>query len=67
MQAWSFKWLLETSHFAGVDTEFLVRMQFLEIYKEQVYDLLTSGGRKQLEVKESKDRVACGLATCSRE
>jgi hypothetical protein len=31
-------------------------MSFLEIYKEEVYDLLTTKGREKMEVKEDKDR-----------
>jgi hypothetical protein len=47
--------------FAGVEThgqnmEFLVRGSFLEIYKDDVYDLLNSKMRSRMEVKESPDK-----------
>lgn len=48
--------------FAGVTTnqssatQFLVRGSFLEIYKDEVYDLLNSKVRTKMEVKESPDK-----------
>eukprot|EP00455_Lapot_gusevi_P025171 TRINITY_DN2641_c0_g2_i1.p1 TRINITY_DN2641_c0_g2~~TRINITY_DN2641_c0_g2_i1.p1 ORF type:complete len:781 (-),score=158.43 TRINITY_DN2641_c0_g2_i1:50-2308(-) len=41
---------------AGANIEFLVRASFLEIYNEEVYDLLNSETRSKMEVKESKDK-----------
>lgn len=40
----------------GENTEYMVRMSFIEIYNEGVYDLLQVTGRKKLDVKESKDK-----------
>src|SRR5690349_20794139 len=37
---------------AGSNTEFLVRMTFLEIYKEEVFDLLNKEDRVKMDVKE---------------
>ncbi len=47
--------------FAGVELqaknmEFLVRGSFLEIYKDDVYDLLNSKMRTKMEVKESPEK-----------
>ncbi len=41
---------------AGSNTEFLVRASFLEIYNDEVYDLLNTETRPRMEVKESKDK-----------
>jgi len=40
----------------GKNMEFLVRGSFLEIYKDDVYDLLNSKMRTRMEVKESPDK-----------
>ena len=47
--------------FAGVESqgknmEFLVRGSFLEIYKDDVYDLLNTKMRAKMEVKESAEK-----------
>lgn len=47
--------------FAGVESqgknmEFLVRGSFLEIYKDDVYDLLNTKMRSRMEVKESAEK-----------
>jgi kinesin family protein 3/17 len=41
---------------ASSNLEFLVRASFLEIYLEEVYDLLNATTRAKMEVKESKDK-----------
>jgi kinesin family protein 3/17 len=41
---------------ANSNIEFLVRASFLEIYLDEVYDLLNSTTRAKMEVKESKDK-----------
>lgn len=38
------------------DTEFLVRCSYLEIYNEEVRDLLAKNTEKKLDVKEDKDK-----------
>jgi len=40
----------------GKNMEFLVRGSFLEIYKDDVFDLLNSKMRSKMEVKESPDK-----------
>jgi len=52
----SFHHICEMVQNAGKDTEFLVRMSFLEIYKEDVFDLLNKNARQKCEVKESKEK-----------
>jgi hypothetical protein len=47
--------------FAGVENhgsnmEFLVRGSFLEIYKDEVYDLLNSKMRSKMDIKESPEK-----------
>jgi len=38
------------------NVEFLVRASFLEIYNDEVFDLLNKEARKKMSVKESKDK-----------
>lgn len=52
----SFEYLVSAVANHGKDTEFLIRMSFLEIYKEEVYDLLSKKGRQKMDVKEDKER-----------
>lgn len=40
----------------GENTEYMVRMSFIEIYNEGVFDLLNKAQRKPMEVKESKEK-----------
>ncbi|KAL5109417.1 Kinesin-like protein KIF3B [Taenia crassiceps] len=37
-------------------TQFLIRVSYLEIYKEEIRDLLRKGSTKQLKIKETPDR-----------
>jgi len=37
------------------NTQFLIRVSFLEIYNEDIYDLLSKGSNSKLDVKENSD------------
>lgn len=41
---------------ASADTQYLVRASFLEIYNEEIRDLLSKSPKDKLELKEHKDR-----------
>jgi kinesin family protein 3/17 len=40
---------------ASADTQYLVRASFLEIYNEEIHDLLSKSPKNKLELKEHKD------------
>ena len=40
---------------AGETTEFLVRASYLEIYNEEIRDLLSKNGQNRLDIKDSQD------------
>ena len=53
----SFHYIFDKVAAAHANIKFLVRASFLEIYLDDVYDLLnTEAKRKRMEVKESKDK-----------
>lgn len=52
----SFFHVFEAVNLAPKNMEFLVRVSFLEIYMEDVYDLLNKGSRTKMEVKEHKEK-----------
>jgi kinesin family protein 3/17 len=39
-----------------LDAEFLIRCQYLEIYNEEIRDLLGDDPKKKLDLKESPDK-----------
>ena len=51
----SFQQIFDAVSAASHDAKYLVRASFLEIYAEQVYDLLTKTGGKALEVRENSE------------
>ena len=52
----SFHYIFDKVAAAHANVKFLVRASFLEIYLDDVYDLLNTDKRKRMEVKESKDK-----------
>ena len=52
----SFHYVFDKVAAAHANIKFLVRASFLEIYLDDVYDLLNSDKRRRMEVKESKDK-----------
>lgn len=52
----SFFYVFEGVSSFGSNQEFLVRASFLEIYKDEVYDLLNTKTRAKMDVKESPDK-----------
>jgi kinesin family protein 3/17 len=52
----SFVHVFEAVKNAGENQEFLVRASFLEIYQDNVYDLLNSKARPKMQLKEDKDK-----------
>lgn len=44
---------------ASADTQYLVRASFLEIYNEEIRDLLSKNPKDKLELKEHKDSGVC--------
>ena len=52
----SFHYIFDKVAAAHANIKFLVRASFLEIYLDDVYDLLNPDKRKRMEVKESKDK-----------
>jgi len=46
------------AHCQGGSKEFLVRTSYLEIYNEDIRDLLSKSPEAKLELKESPDRSA---------
>eukprot|EP00466_Bigelowiella_natans_P016051 jgi/Bigna1/74774/fgenesh1_pg.31_\ len=52
----AFHHIMEAVEGAASNTEFLVRVSFLEIYNDQVYDLLAKT-RQRMEVREKTDRM----------
>lgn len=51
----SFYYIMNAVQNTAKNTEFLVRMSFLEIYKEEVFDLLNKENRKRMEVRENPE------------
>ena len=47
---------LKVLPFAGEHRQYLVRATYLEIYQEEVQDLLSKNPNQQLEVKESAEK-----------
>ena len=52
----SFHYIFDKVAAAHANIKFLVRASFLEIYLDDVYDLLNTDKRRRMEVKESKDK-----------
>ena len=52
----SFHYIFDKVSAAAASVRFLVRASFLEVYLDDVFDLLSKEGRQRMEVKESKDR-----------
>ena len=62
----TFQWIFSACEAAkvaepeGSNAEFLVRASYLEIYNEEIRDLLAKDHKKRLELKESVDQVRAG-------
>lgn len=52
----SFKQIFQTVDSAAKDTRFLIACSYLEIYNEEIRDLLANDPSKRLDLKESKDK-----------
>lgn len=52
----AFNHIFETINGASSSKSFLVRASFLEIYKDDVFDLLSTSKRQKMEVKEDKNK-----------
>lgn len=52
----SFHYIFDCVKAAPSSTQFLVRASFVEVYKDDVYDLLNTTTRAKLELKESPDK-----------
>ena len=51
----------------GGSKEFLVRASYLEIYNEDIRDLLSKSPEAKLELKESPDRCAAQRGECHEQ
>ena len=54
----AFTYIFQSVDAAAVNVQFLVRASFLEIYMDEIYDLLSPSGehRRKLEIKMDKDK-----------